>query len=48
MENIKRVTLRLPIDLYNRIKRLAEQEKRSIHSQVVYMLESYLASKSKG
>ena len=46
MENIiKRFTLRFPIDLYNQIQRLAKQEKRSLHAQILFMLESCIGEK---
>lgn len=35
-------TLRLPVELHERISELAKREKRSLHSQVIYILEAGL------
>ncbi len=39
---MKRFTLRLPNDLHDKIRELARLEKRSIHAQILYILEHYL------
>jgi hypothetical protein len=31
--------LRLPLDLYNKLKAMAERERRSLHNLIVYLLE---------
>jgi hypothetical protein len=36
-------TLRLPDDLYNDLKELAEKETRSLHNMVIYILKTYIA-----
>lgn len=42
------LTLRLAIDLYNEIKKLAYEEDRSINGQICYMLKKYLEEQKKG
>ncbi|MBK3576099.1 Arc family DNA-binding protein [Streptomyces sp. MBT65] len=37
---MKQITLRLPDDLHAWLKDLAEREHRSLHSQVLHMLET--------
>ena len=39
---MKRLTLRLPDDLHAKVKKLAEKEHRSLHAQILYILEQYL------
>lgn len=39
MEDGMRITLRLSRDLAERLKRLADTEKRSVNGQVVYLIE---------
>ena len=41
MEN-KQTIIRMPIELYERLKKSATKEKRSINLQVVHMIEEYL------
>jgi hypothetical protein len=41
MSNEIKFTLRVPIDLYEKLKALAAKEHRSLHAQVIHML--YLA-----
>jgi predicted transcriptional regulator len=36
-------TLRLPDDLYDDLKELAEKETRSLHNMVIYILKTYIA-----
>ena len=36
---MKQITLRLPDDLHARLKELAEQEHRSLHAQVLHIVE---------
>ncbi len=38
----KTLTLRLPIDMYNQLARLATKERRTLHSQLLVLLESAL------
>jgi hypothetical protein len=35
-------TLRLPDDLAEALKKLAQKEKRSVHAQVLYILQVYI------
>ena len=35
-------TLRLPDDLYNDLKELAEKETRSLHNMVIHILKTYI------
>jgi hypothetical protein len=37
-----RFTLRLPEELYEALKRLAEREHRSLHAQIVHILMEYI------
>jgi hypothetical protein len=39
MTTIRRFTLRLPEDLLARIKTAAEGDRRSIHSQILWLIE---------
>lgn len=39
----KRITLRLPGDLHARIAAQAERDRRSLNSQILYLLESAVA-----
>lgn len=41
------LTLRMAIDLYNKIKKLAYDESRSINGQICYMLKVYLEEHNK-
>src|SRR3712207_4170752 len=43
-----RTNLRLPEELYEEIKRLAEKELRSINAQMVILLQSAVASQPRG
>ncbi|MGW5162957.1 FitA-like ribbon-helix-helix domain-containing protein [Nonomuraea wenchangensis] len=36
---MKQITLRLPDDLHARLKELAQHEHRSLHAQVLYIVE---------
>lgn len=47
MQEIKPITLRISVELHNKIKELAGQEKRSVNSQVIYLLEKALENISK-
>ncbi len=44
---MKNIGVRFPLKLFQRIHALAQQEKRSFNSQVLYMLQEYLARKDK-
>lgn len=46
MAEIKPITLRIPMELHEKIKELADKEKRSVNSQVIYLLEKALSDKS--
>ena len=39
---MKQLTLRLPDDLHARLKRLAEQEHRSLHAQILHLVHQAL------
>jgi hypothetical protein len=39
---MKRLSLRLPDDLHAALKEVAEEERRSLHSQIIYILETYI------
>ena len=38
-EDIKQISLRLPVDLHRRLAELAERERRSLHAQILRVLE---------
>ena len=39
---MKRVTLRMNLELYEKIVHLAKRERRSIHAQILYILERFI------
>ena len=39
---MKQLTLRLPNELHQALKELADKEQRSLHAQIIYILEKYL------
>lgn len=41
MSNTKQVALRLEPDFHERVQLLAKDQHRSLHAQVVFILESY-------
>ena len=43
----KAVTIRFPVDLAEKIKAIADKERRSFNNQVIVMLEKYLEKGSK-
>ena len=40
--DVIRFALRLPSDLHEQLKKLAEREDRSLHGQIIFMLRDYL------
>jgi len=42
-----RFTLRLPEELHEALKRLAEREHRSLHAQIVHILTEYIGKITK-
>lgn len=42
MKNETHTLLRINNNLYEEIKRLAKEQKRSIHSQILYILQKYI------
>ncbi len=38
----KLLSLRLPLEMYNQVSELAEKERRSIHSQLLVLIEDAL------
>ncbi len=46
-EEVKLV-LRLPAELHERIKRLAEQDRRSLNGQILHILEQYDVHREQG
>ncbi len=38
----KLLSLRLPLEMYNQVSQLAEKERRSIHSQLLVLIEDAL------
>ncbi|TDC14007.1 FitA-like ribbon-helix-helix domain-containing protein [Actinomadura bangladeshensis] len=43
---MKQITLRLPDELHSELKDLATREHRSLHAQVLHMLQSALDARS--
>ena len=46
METEKKMTLRLPIEVYDAIKAEAEKQDRSIHNMILVALKEYFSEKS--
>ena len=42
MDEIKQITLRLKMNLYEEVKNLAESENRNINQQIEYIIKKYL------
>lgn len=42
MDEIKQITLRLKMNLYEEIKALADSESRNINQQIEYIIKKYL------
>lgn len=42
MKNETHTLLRIDNNLYNELKKLANEQKRSIHSQILYILQKYI------
>lgn len=42
-----KLVLRLPAELHERIKHLAEQDRRSLNGQILYILDQYAAKRKK-
>ena len=40
---MKRLSLIMPEELHEELKELAEQEQRSLHAQIIYILKKYIA-----
>lgn len=40
---MKRLSLIMPEELHKALKEVAEQERRSIHAQILYIIEKYIA-----
>lgn len=46
MSETKQVALRLEIPFHDRIQKLAKKESRSLHSQIVFMLQAWFDKES--
>lgn len=44
-DNEKRLTLRLPEDIHEEISRLAEEDYRSLHSEIIVLLKEAIAAR---
>lgn len=44
---MKRITLRLPDDIHDKIEELATEESRSLNSEIIQALKYYIAAKQK-
>lgn len=42
MEEIKQITLRLKMSIFEEVKTLAESENRNINQQIEYIIKKYL------
>lgn len=42
MDEIKQITLRLKMNLYEEVKNLADSESRNINQQIEYIIKKYL------
>lgn len=45
MDNIKKIVLRLPKPLWEKLKQQAEKESRSLNSQIVHLLQKSIDGK---
>ena len=41
MQQFVRFTLRIPRDLHDALRAIAEREERSLHAQIIYVLRRY-------
>lgn len=48
MDDEKRITLRLPLGLHERVAERARVERRSLNSEIVYLLESVVDAAAPG
>ncbi|MFJ8107052.1 Arc family DNA-binding protein [Streptomyces sp. NPDC096132] len=46
MDEEKRITVRLPLELHERLATLAKRDRRSVNGEIVHLLEVALASHS--
>lgn len=44
MENIKRFTFRLPVELFDKVEAIAKSNHRSVNAEVIVAIEEYLQS----
>ena len=44
MDDVTRITLRLPSELADALKDIAQQENRSLHGQIVHALRQFVES----
>ncbi len=48
MTSEKRFTIRFPLDLLANLKRYAQEDKRSINSEIVWILQEFSTRREKG
>ncbi len=48
MDEEKRFSVRFPLDVLTAIKQLAKEDKRSINSEIVWIIREYLAQRKGG
>jgi len=48
MDEEKRITVRLPVELHERLAAQAKRERRSVNSEIVHLLEAVLADRPPG
>ncbi|MEC1437223.1 Arc family DNA-binding protein [Bacillus sonorensis] len=46
-ENIKRITLRIPESLHQQLTKVAEENKRSINNEILFMIEQVIKESKK-
>lgn len=45
MDEEKRITVRLPLELHERLAALAKRDRRSVNGEIVHLLEAALADR---
>lgn len=48
MDEEKRFSVRFPLDVLTAIKQLAKEDKRSINSEIIWIIREYLAQRKGG
>jgi hypothetical protein len=48
MEHGKRYSVRFPLDLLQAVKQFAQEDKRSINGEIVWIVEQYVKQRKRG